>query len=438
MFVRSIAAAVAFLVVLGADSSANAQSATTLHGVGSASVAYTDNMLGSPTHPAQGQDGPIGVWFIDLSPGIRIIHESRSALYTLTYAHPFTFYLADPTDIRQSDVGLFTGVFALSARDELTFALSALRSDTRAAILRAQPNQTVGVHPQATGQNLMLQADLAEEWSHDFTGQWRMIQRSGFGTIVPLLVPEPQPYRYQVLLGAGPEYRTARNAYGVDFDATYFYITEVNEGAYHIDSSAQVIASGAFRWRHDLSETWSTELRLGLAGAVRADPVRGGVWGPIGLASVQWADEGYDAQLSFQRTLGPDLVTATTMMADQVLLTAGVPLSREYQIVLRAGAGYAHNRGIQVEQAGFLAVLPFATPSSTKNARLVTTYDSYSLDVSLGWYPEELPYVELRYQHLEQIGVANQAVPASTYYRNLIMLTAGIVWPSRLPPQRPD
>ena len=436
---RIIAASVALAVfgsAFGASTPSNAQTATTLHGVGAVSLAYTDNMFGSPSNPAEGQQGPIGVWMLDLSPGIRVIHESTNALHTLTYYHPFTFYLGHSDATQQSDVGVWAGVFRLSPRDEIILGLSAYRSDMRTVALRGAANQT-GVAPQATGKNLMLQANFTQGYSHEFSGQWRLAQRSDFGTILPLLVPTPQPHRYQVLVGGGPEYTTARNAFGLDVAGTYYITTSIDEEGFPpAPSTAQALVEGSFRWRHDLTYTWSTELSVGAAGAVRTDPLRGGVWGPIASAAVRYANEGYESSLTVRRTLGPNLVTATTVFADEVYLGAGMPISREHQVLLRAGAGFSHNRALVVENRAFLAVPPFATPNSSDDARLVTTYNSVGMDASVGWYPDDLPYFEFRFQRTDQFGSSpNQIVPAAAFHRTLAMLTTGFMWPSRdVPP----
>ena len=437
MSVRRIAAACVALVVMGTGASARAQSDTTLHAVGSVGLGYTDNMFGTPSDPEPGQPGPVGVWMLELSPGLAVIHDSPRALHMFTYAHPFTVYLGHSDATQQSDVGAWRGLFTLSPQDELILGLSAERSNTRLGNLNAGADQTTAAS-QLTGDNVLLQTRLSQAYSHEYSGQWRMTQSSGVGAVIPLDVPTPQPNRYEILLGGGPEYTTGRNSYGVTGEATYFLVSEVDEGGVYVESAAQIVLSSVFRWRHDLTETWSTELSGGLAGAMRADPVRGGVWGPIGLAAVRYASEGYDAGLVVHRSLGPDLLTARTVMADHVLLSGGVPIDRENHIILRTGTGYSHSRSLEVQESGFLVVAPFATPESTDDARLVTTFDTFVLDASVGWYPEDLPYVEFRYQHLEQIGEESQIAPAATFHRNMGMLSVGMMWPARETPRVPQ
>ena len=444
MSVRHIARPVALrtaLIVslmLGLDVTAFAQNATTVHGVANVGIGYTDNMLGSPSEPAPDQPGPVSVWLLDLSPGIRLIHESPRALFTLTYSHPFTFYLGHWDATQHSDAGVFTSIFSLSPQDELTLGLAAYRSDVRLAALHSMPTQTVGT-PQLTGRNLMLQANLTQGYSHEYTSQWRIAQRADFGTVLPLRVPTPQTHRYSFLLGAGPEYTLAHDALGFDIDGTYYYTTEVNEGGVFAESVAQVVLAGTFRWRHDLNDTWSTLASVGMAGALRADPFHNvGLWGPTASASIRYNDEGYEAALTVQRSLGPDLITATTVMADHVLLTAGLPISREHNVVFQAGGGFSHSRSLRVAEAGFLATPPFATPKVNKNAQLVTTFNSFAADASVGWYPLDILTFDLRFSHVRQVGVENQIAPAATFHRSLIMLNAGVMWPARdVPPVPP-
>lgn len=408
-----------------------------MHGVGTVSLAYTDNMLGTPSDPEPGEPSPVSVMFMELAPGIALIHDGPRAIHTFTYLHPITLYFGHSEANEQSDVGTWRGLFMLSPRDELTLGVNVERSNTRLANFQAGADQSAATS-QLTGDNVLLQAQFGQGYSREFSAQWTMMQTSGVGTVIPLDVPAPQPNRYEFHLGGGPEYTIGRNAFAVLGNSTYFITSEVDEGGVFAEATAQIILSGIFRWRHDLSPAWSTEASAGVAAAMRADPIRGGVWGPIGLGALRYHSEGYEAEVMVHRTLGPDLVTAQTLMADHLLLSGGVPLHDEQNIVFRSGAGYSHNRTLVVEDAGYIFAAPFSTPDSTDDARLITTFDTWVFDASVGWYPEELPYVALRYQHLEQVGEETQIAPAATFHRNLVMLTTGMMWPSREVPQVPQ
>ena len=437
MSVRRFGAVSVALCVVGIAANASAQSSTSVHGVGTFSLAYTDNMLGVSSDPEPGQPGPLDVWYLEIAPGLAVIHDGPRAMHTFTYLHPFTIYLGHSDANEQSDVGAWHALFTLSPRDELTLGVTMERSNTRLANLQSGADQTTA-GSQLSGDNVLLQAAFTQGYSREFSAQWSAFQSASFRTVVPLDVPAPQPNRYELGLGLAPEYSEGRNSYAVLGDATYFTTSEVNEGGVFAPSTAQVVMSGRFRWRHDLSLSWSTEVSGGFAGAMRVDPVSGGVWGPVGLGAIRYDSEGYAAALVAHRTLGPDLITAQTLMADHILLSGGVPVDRENHIVFQTGTGFSHSRTLQVEDAGFVVAAPFATPKSTGNQRLITTFNTWVLDASLGWYPEALPYVALRYQHLEQVGEDSQFAPATTFHRNLAMLTVGMMWPSREVPQVPQ
>jgi len=411
---------------------ARAESATSVHGVGSVSLAYTDNMFGVPSDTAPGQPGPIGVWFLEASPGLMLVHETRQSLHTLTYSHPFTRYLGNDQGTQQSDVGAWRGLFTPSPQDEIVLGLTVERSNTALGGFQTTPDQTT-TPSYLMGDNVLLQARFSQEYARELSPQWDMTVSSGAGAVVPVDVPSPQPIRYEVLVGGGAEHAVGTERYAVLAEGTYFLTSEVDEPCLPLAATSQVVVSGTLRWRHDLNDLWSTELSGGVAGALRTDPVRGGVWGPVALAALRYAEEGHEGSLVVQRTLGPDLLTARTLMADHLFMAGGVPLDRDSTFVVRTGMGYAHNRSLQVEESGFLAGSPFATSRTGQDPRLLATFDTLVFDASVGWYPENLPFVELRGQHLEQVGGTSAEAGVTSFQRNMGMLTAGMTWPSREP-----
>lgn len=436
MSVRRIASTSVALALVGATADVSAQSSTTVHGVGSLSLAYTDNMLGAPSDPPPGQPGPVKVWYLEVSPGIAVIHQSPRALHAFRYTHPFTLYFGHSDANTQSDVAAWQGLFTLSPVDELTLGVTVERSNNQISDLQRGAGQTTATSRLA-GDNILFQGRLSQGYTREISDQWTVSQTSGVATVIPLDVPTPQPNRYDFLVGVVPEYTSGRNAFALVTNATYFYTGEVDEGGVYADSSAQIILASQFRWRHDLSVTWSTELSGGLAAAMRADPLRGGVWGPVALGALRYSDEGYDAELLVNRTLGPDLIVAQTLLADQVLLSGGVPVDRENHIVFETGTGYSYNRVVEVEDSGYVVAAPFSSPDTTADNRVISTYGTWVVDAALGWYPEEAPYVTLRYQHLEQIGNDDDTAPTPSFHRNTVMLTTGMMWPPREVPEVP-
>lgn len=427
--------AVAVAIIATVDL-AHAESATSLHGVASASLAYTDNMYGVPSDGVLGQPGPVGVWFLEASPGLMLVHETPQSLHTLTYSHPFTQYLGQDLGTQQSDVGALRSLFTPSPHDELVLGLTVERSNTALGGFRAAPEQTTAPS-YLQGDNVLLQARLSQEYAREVSPQWGMTLNSGAGTIVPVDVPSPQPIRYELVVGSGVEYTTGADRYAALAQGTYFLTSDVDDPCLSLAATSQIVLAGTLRWRHDLNDLWSTELSGGFAGALRADPIRGGVWGPVALAALRYAEEGYEGSLIAQRTLGPDLLTARTLMADHVLMAGTMPLDGDSTFVVRTGMGYAHNRSLQVEESGFLAGTPFATSRTEQNSHLLVTFDTLVFDAALGWYPEGLPFVELRGQHLEQVGGTSADAGVTSFHRNMGMLTAGMTWPSREPEHRP-
>ena len=436
MVLRRIASTSVALVLVGATANVYAQSSTTVHGVGSLSLAYTDNMLGAPNDPEEGEEGPVKVLYMEVSPGIALIHESPRALHTFQYTHPFTLYFGHEDDISQSDVASWNGVFTLSPRDDLFLGVTAERSNTQTPDFQRSASQTT-TGSRVSGDSILFHGRVMQGYARALSEQWSLGQTASVGSVIPLDVPAPQANTYDVTVGLTPEYTVGRDAFALVSTATYFYIGEIDEDIMVAPSSAQLILGSQLRWRRDLSPSWSSELAGGLAAAMRADPVRGGVWGPIASAAIRYDEEGYQAALTANRTLGPDLVVARTVLADQLLLSGRVPIDREEHILFDVGTGYSYNRTLEVEESGFVFAAPFSTPESTNGQQVISTFDTWVVDAAIGWYPEELPYVTLRYQHLEQIGNEDDADPTTSFRRNVVMLSTGMMWPSREVPEVP-
>ena len=398
--------------VCTAGGAARAQS-TSLHGTGSFTAAYTDNMLGTASEPGPGEQPPVSVVFFELSPGLLLYHGSPRVIHELTYSHPFTIFVNHSEANAQSDIGAWRAIFALTPRDELTTGLSVSRSTTRLAALNAPTGQAAN-DAVLLGDNTLLYFDAYQTYTRQLTDDWQLLQSSGAGYVYPLDTPGPQPNRWLARLGLGTEYTKGNSAYALLGESTYFVNTAVNEGNVDIPREDQLLVSARARWRHDLSARWSSELNAGVAGAVDASAPSNGIFGPVGLGAIRYNFDGYGAELVAERVIAPNLITSQMYLSDQARLVGGLPLWREASILLQTSVGYTHNRIINVRESTYAA-----------------TFDMWLFDTGIGWFPEDGPQVVARYQHTEQIGNESDAQPAATFHRNMVLLTVGMVWPSR-------
>lgn len=385
---------------------------TSVHGVGSFSLAYTDNMLSAPSDPPPGQLGPIPAWFAQVSPGILLVHDGSRSRYTLSYEHPFTYYFDYPDYNSHSDMVTGRGIFTLTPVDELVLGVNANRASTRLTTLNA-PGQAAP-QPTLTGDNVLLTLEALESFTHEFNPQWQGLQAASVGWVHPLETVEPQPNRWNIRLGLGTEFTEGPNAYAVLGETIYNVTNDLETQGITEEGRDELIWTLRGRWRRDLTLIWSTELTLGLAAATDTEEFPHGVGAVVGSGAIRYDFDHYNAELMVERTVQPNLITAQTYVIDQARLMGGVPVWSSLDLLLHASTGIARNR-----------VLDLTYPA------IISTFDTWTSDIAIGWHPGDGPQVSLRYQHIEQIGYEDDFAPTPSYAQNTVMLTAGMMWPTQ-------
>lgn len=384
---------------------------TSLHVSGEASVGYTDNMLGTASEPPPGAAGPVSVWFTTLTPGLELYSDSERARYYLAYGHPFTFYLGRSEANSDGDLMLGRGIWTLSSKDELQLALSAARTTNA---LTALQTPTVAGAAQADGRATNVTANFSQQWTRAFSPRWIGRQSAGYGFLLPTDTPEPQPVRYDLSAGLGADYLVGYDAWGLDVTANYFHSEAVTGGAVQLDEQQQLILQAVARYRRDLAQDWTSELRLG-GGAANDLEGRTALvprWG----ASLFWNYNLAQASLNYDRQITVNLFTGQAFLADTITLNGSVPVVPEANILLTTAHGFAWNRVIDEDQA---------VSNEASN--------SWTSEVALGWYPDyDLPQFTLRYQHFEQFNSRQDSAVLPNLHRNLVMLSVS----GRLPPRR--
>ncbi len=423
---RRISAMVFFAMVAFGGSAAAQE--TSLHARGSVSIAYTDNMMGAPSDPAPGEPGPIDVWFLELAPGLTLFSDQQTSRHIITYTHPYTMFLGESEANAHADAAEWRAMFTLSPRDELMTGISAYMSTTRLDALR-NSSDTMTVDPTLLGDNTILRVDAVENYTRDLSRDWRVLQNAGAGLVYPIDTVGPQPTRYLGRLGFGIEHTAGDNAYALLGEGTYYVLSPIEEDGVEIEpSEEQIISTAAFRYRRDLSRTLMAEVIAGVTGAMRPGELGDGIWAFTPSAALRYNEDLYEAELSVSRSVSPSLITGQTYLSDAVRLRGVVPIHREAQILMRSSVGYAQNRVLDLE-----------------NDELQSRFNSWVADATIGWYPDDLPSVFLRYSHYQQSGNEDDNLVAPDYHRNLVMLSVAGIWPSREmglvatePPQRVD
>jgi hypothetical protein len=400
------------IATIVAVSPAVAQSLS-LHARGEVSVAYTDNLYGTPATPVVGRAGPLQIWFLAVAPGLELYRDEAKALYLVTYTHPFTLYFGRFDARTQSDLLSAQGIFSLSESDELTLVLDAAQTSSALAALQSAPGSD---GPQLGGHDTLLSASGSELWRHDLSDSWRQTQSLSVGALQPQSSALPQPARWDATAGWMLEYLTDRNAWGLELQSTWFLVGQSRQpGTVGVSQSTQqeVLLRGGLQWRRDLSEEFSSVAAGGavlatqLGGKTMAEPV----WGAI----IAWNRQAAHAELGYQRTVLPSLMTGQIMRADTVQLAAQWPLLSDSGLYLGTEHRLTANRVL-----------------STDNDNGSTHFKLWSSSISAGWLAAEpYPTVQVSYEHFKQFDVPEASVLLPQFSRNTVMLTLSSRWPAR-------
>lgn len=407
-FLRTPVAGLAALAALLGQRAATAQ--TTVHASGSATLSYTDNMLSTA-------NDRISIWFLTLTPGIELYSDTARARYFLGYTRPYTLYFGRPEANTDADVGVARGIFTLSPRDELLLGVSAARITNTLAALQDQPPGAA----EADGRSTLLRLGANETLTHQYTQNWTGRQLFAVGAVVPIDTEGAQPNRYTFDFGLGADYSPDQNSYGLDLNGTYFTSESVRDGDGNVvEGQRMVIGSAIGRYRRDLSVTFSSELRGGVAvvnnleGRTAYQPS----WG----ASLFYNPEYGEAALNYDHTVNVDLITNQVFLSDALSITGGLPIIPAWQVLLLTQHGLSFNRIISSDAD--------VGRQSSK---------TWSSSVGVGWFPDnDLPQWQVRYTHFEQFDTPRNSAQFPSFVRNLVSFSVSGRFPPRTIGEIPD
>src|SRR5262245_41455939 len=75
---------------------ATAAAQVTIHGTGSISVGYTDNVEGAPSDPKPGDPEKVGDMLVTMIPGLLLTYRTPTIGFFALYQHPANFYMTHP------------------------------------------------------------------------------------------------------------------------------------------------------------------------------------------------------------------------------------------------------------------------------------------------------------------------------------------------------
>ncbi len=403
-------------------STASAQ--LSIHGSGSASVGYNDNISNAPSDPVPGAPVRVGDAFIGVSPGLMLMYQGPRASFVANYQRPATFFVRNPGTEVSADVASFISEFQLTENDTLNLGVNGSRSTSRAITL-GQPQDTQLTAVTATPISFIT-FGVGEQWSHVISERWSLVQAATFTGLVP--IDSIQAERGDAGLSVSAFYRWDQSAISLNAGGTAAYIPGTADTTadplLQLDRSP-IIVSATVGYVQDLSPTWSINTNVG--GVVAHDPsvddtYLGGLWG----AGINMVIEDYQAALLYQRTVAPTLLTGITTLSDTVTLNGPVPITRKPAFAALGTVGFSANQQISIDDS---VSSPFKT---------------FVADVGLGWLDPRYPNVIVRYTRSQQFDVepgAEANVAIGNFSANQVMATVAWTLPTLAQPptigQRP-
>ncbi len=422
----TLAAAAALLL---APSTGRAQLVMSAHAVGDVSVGWTDNALSQPSTTqtaavggASTQTTPGGtseVVFLSFRPGVLILAEGVKTMQRLSYTFTSTHFLgrsdANSTG-HQLDYNL---LYTLSSRSELmTGAGMSYGNQNIFNLMR--PAGSPPPTGQPAGSLTFLTASVYENYSYDFSNDWRVFQGAAIGTYSVLDIEPDQPHRITLDNRVGTERRFGRDALIAEASTGVLFNTATEANGLRTAAQSQLLAGGIGRWRRDLNENFATEVSAGAVVAFNPSDASS-LLGPTIGAALRFHDDFGEAAAGYNRSFQPNVFLGQIFYGDDVFVRGSVPVfERTTNLRLSTGAS-----------------LLWSNLVDSRLGRLSSTLRVFSTDVALTWDSHAGVNASLRYQYFNQKGNPDDERPLFDFSRNAVLFTVGGMFPYRYAPPVP-
>jgi hypothetical protein len=379
----------------------------TLQGVGETSLGYLDSAQ-SPPDGGPGRVRSRGVTWV-LAPGLVLAFSSQRTEQRLGYRYQHDFLFGESATSSSTNTLDYLGFFDLSQRVALILDAGVVESNQNSSLTFAPPG-TEFVGPLPLGSTAFLMGRAGETFTFDVAIGWRAWQGGTIVAETPILGSDgPRTVSPGARLGI--ERVFLADAVGVEGRTTYTVIADgVRADGTLAPVQRQLVNVGVGTWRHDWGRDFASRIE---AGVLRLDRLNTGTgfWSPTGLAALAYVTPFGDAELSYSHTVTTNPVLGQTLLADDVRLRAGLPLTGDGRFVLAGTAGYQHGRLVD------------------ENAGLESGVDTVMADVALGWLVTRPLLLGVRYQHVDQWADVNLPGLPLRFVQNAVLLGATLKWP---------
>ncbi len=378
-------------------------------------VGATDNALSAPEPPPAGMQGPEADVYTTLSPGIAVRSDAPRSTHELAYRFNIELYN------QHRDAANFThrlswdGTFAPSPTSQLQ--MGALVATGRLTTHDLTLLESGALRP--PGVERFLRASAREQLILELRPEWSLEQTTIAAMATSLEEPQTTPTTAEVAaaMSAVHSGETSSRALTVRLaGATAWHAADTMPG--HSESRIRAGVEG--RYRRDLSESLSGELRAGVQ-SVFAREASGGHSGPhlSGGGALQYIyDHGF-AELVAQREARTDLFYGFSYVAEEVGLNLRIPegwVPDDVSLVSRAMVARTH---------------AVSAPEG------VSTHHNYMMTgaTTLGWRASDYVRLELGYSFIRQ---RNDDPMGLSLSRQDVTLTAIVTYPGEQPGRRSE
>lgn len=406
------------LLTLGllAATAADARADERLQGTVSATTGYTDNILSASDPPQAGMRGPEADAFSNVSPGLILSIERPRVAHVLQYLFTANLYLEHSEANSYTNRLSWQAAWSLTPLAQLLTGIAAIQGELHTFDTSVPGATDVQPLPEP---ELFINVQANESYLWDFSQRWHLAQTLLVGyhrslADVPL-TPDTYDVNSLLTVERAWKYDAAAAIARVNFTRSD-YLDEMGELSNRED---QLLYGLEARWRHDIGNYWSSELR---AGAVMVSPIGdedADTAGPVPSAAaiLRYLHPEGTATLTAQRDVRVNLFTGSTYVANEAQLYAALPFdaaSRRWTITGRA----AYQLGRTVSLDG-------------DPEELQTTI--FQLDATLATEVVRGVDLALRYQYHnqenEEIPMPEQ--PIGDYQRQTLLLTLSFTYPRR-------
>jgi len=393
---------------------------TSVHATGTVTTGYDTNINGvGEDDPISG--GPLRAFTIQPAPGLAFFVDTPRVRLGLTAVNTFLFYVGDPgaSDFNTTGQDVAGALaYSLSPTEEIVITANWNRFTTNSVTLQGASETNIRATT-GGGDSTLNTFAATESFTKEFTQFLRLVQSgsASFSFDENAAVTQQPPF-LTVRGSLGPEAVLGDHALAVLPDAQWLQPTETSDdaAAQGFAQRQQLILTLPGRWRWDFALEWTSELSAGLTTTFTAGEQL--TFAPVGTAGVFFTRDSYNAGLSYQRSVTPDVITGQTFTLDAWSAQGSIPIWEPYNLGFQTSTGFALNS--VVSETG--------DPAQDIDTGLVKTW---LVDAAVGWRPPQYPSIEVRYQHFQQFGAPAGQQILPNFDRDVVTLVLSYSYPAQ-------